>query len=341
MIISRTPLRVSFVGGGTDIPLFYREFGGAVISTAINRFVYVTVTKKFDERLRLSYSLTEEVASTREIAHPLARAVLEKLNIGGGLEITSIADIPSHGTGLGSSSAFCVGLLNALHAYLGRYIGRRELGAEACEVEIDILREPIGKQDQYASACGGLNYIRFNPDETIELTPLTHMRSLVDEIQRGLLTFYTGITRSSSAILAQQQVNMAKDGEHQTSLRRMLQLVEQLKCEFESNNANALGEVLHECWMIKRSLADGITSEAIDDWYKRARKAGAIGGKILGAGGGGFLLLFAPPERHEAIVRALPDLRRVKLGFDRLGTTIIFSEANQYELDQNEIEHCA
>lgn len=182
MIISRTPLRVSFVGGGTDIPVFYRKFGGAVISTAINRFVYVTVTKKFDERLRLSYSKTEDVLSTGEISHPLARAILQKLEIDGGLEITSIADIPSHGTGLGSSSAFCVGLLNALHAYLGRYVGRQELGAEACEVEIDILREPIGKQDQYASACGGLNYIRFNPDETIELIPLTHMRSLVHEI---------------------------------------------------------------------------------------------------------------------------------------------------------------
>ena len=339
MIISRTPLRVSFVGGGTDIPVFYRKFGGAVISTAINRFVYVTVTKKFDERLRLSYSKTEDVLSTGEISHPLARAILQKLEIDGGLEITSIADIPSHGTGLGSSSAFCVGLLNALHAYLGRYVGRQELGAEACEVEIDILREPIGKQDQYASACGGLNYIRFNPDETIELIPLTHMRSLVHEIQRRLLVFYTGVTRSASGILAQQQANMTGNSENEASLRHMLELVEHVRCEFEKNNALALGEVLHECWMIKRRLAKGITSEEIDNWYNRARTAGAIGGKILGAGGGGFLLIFAPPDRHEAVIRALPELRRVKLGFDRIGTAIIFSEPNQYELDQDEVQH--
>jgi len=329
MIISRTPLRMSFVGGGTDMAVFYRRHGGAVISTSINRYVYVTVNAKFDDRLRVSYSRTEDVSSAEEVAHPIVRAVLRKLGIDGGIEITSIADVPSHGAGLGSSSAFCVGLLNALHAYGGRYVERRRLGAEACEIEIDILQEPIGKQDQYASALGGLNYIRFNPDDSVEVLPLTHMRSLAEDVQRSLLTFYTGIGRDASAILECQRRNVEASLANQDSLRRMLVLVEDLKCEFEKGSAASLGEFMHEAWLIKRGLADGVSSVAIDGWYDRARAAGATGGKILGAGGGGFLLLIAPPDRHEAICRALPELRRINLGFERLGSTIVFSESNE------------
>jgi D-glycero-alpha-D-manno-heptose-7-phosphate kinase len=329
MIISRTPLRVSFVGGGTDMAVFYRRYGGAVISTSINRYVYVTVNAKFDNRLRISYSRTEDVASADEVEHPIVRAVLRKLGIGGGIEITSIADVPSHGTGLGSSSAFCVGLLNALHAYGGRYVERRRLGAEACEIEIDVLREPIGKQDQYASALGGLNYIRFNPDDTVEVLPLAHMRSLAEEIRRSLIMFHVGSGRQASAILECQRSNVATDATKQDSLKRMLGLAEDLKREFEMGNAASLGEVLHEAWLIKRGLANGISSEAIDGWYGRARAAGATGGKILGAGGGGFMLLCAPPERHEAICGALSELRRIELGFERLGSTIVFGESGE------------
>jgi D-glycero-alpha-D-manno-heptose-7-phosphate kinase len=329
MIISRTPLRVSFLGGGTDMAVFYRRYGGAVISTSINRYVYVTVNTKFDDRLRISYSRTEDVSSAEEVAHPIVRAVLRKLGIGGGIEITSIADVPSHGAGLGSSSAFCVGLLNALHAHGGRYVERRRLGAEACEIEIDVLGEPIGKQDQYASALGGLNYIRFNPDDSVEVLPLTHMRPLGEEIQRSWLTLYTGIGRDASAILKCQRDNVETGVSQQDSLKRMLGLVEDLKCELERGNAANLGEFLHEAWLIKRGLANGISSEVIDAWYDRARAAGATGGKILGAGGGGFMLLIAPPERHEAICRALPELRRIDLGFERLGSTIVFGEFNE------------
>jgi D-glycero-alpha-D-manno-heptose-7-phosphate kinase len=328
MIISRTPLRVSFVGGGTDMAAFYRRYGGAVISTSINRYVYVTVNTKFDDRLRISYSRTEDVHSAGEVAHPIVRAVLRKLAIGGGVEITSVADVPSHGTGLGSSSAFCVGLLNALHAYGGRYVDRRRLGAEACEIEIDELREPIGKQDQYASALGGLNYFRFNPDDTVEVLPLTHMRALAEEIQRSLITFYTGIGRQASTILQSQRSNVDSGVSQQSSLKQMLVLVEDLKRELENGNAASFGEVLHEAWLLKRSLANGISSESIDGWYDRARAAGATGGKILGAGGGGFMLLSAPPDRHEAICRSLSELRRIELGFERLGSTIVFSEFN-------------
>src|ERR1043165_9190440 len=215
MIISRTPLRASFVGGGTDMAAFYRHHGGAVISTTIDRYVYVTVNRKFDDRLRVSYSRTEEVSAPHELSHPIVRAVLERLGIHGGIEITSVADIPAHGTGLGSSSAFCVGLLNALHAYCGRYVGRHELAAEAAAVEIDMLKEPIGKQDQYASALGGLNYISFNPDDTVEAVSLSHMRSLVDDIQRSLLVLYTGIGRSASSILSVQRANVEQRPEQQ------------------------------------------------------------------------------------------------------------------------------
>jgi D-glycero-alpha-D-manno-heptose-7-phosphate kinase len=326
MIISRTPLRVSFVGGGTDMPEFYRRHGGAVISTSISRYVYVTVSPKFDERLRVSYSRTEDVAGVEEVAHPIVRAVLRKLGIAGGIEITSVADIPSHGTGLGSSSAFCVGLLNALQAYCGRYVERHQLGAQACEIEIDILREPIGKQDQYASALGGINYLRFNADDSVALVPLTHMHTLVQAIHGSLVMLYTGIGRQASAILELQRRAIEDVAAKREALQRMLALVEELRRALERGNAACLGEVMHEAWLIKRGLASGITSEVIDGWYDRARAAGATGGKILGAGGGGFLLLCAPPERHEAICRALPELRRTDLQFERLGNTIVFSD---------------
>ena len=328
MIISRTPLRVSLVGGGTDMAVFYRRYGGAVISTSINRYVYVTVNTKFDDRLRISYSRTEDVSSADDVTHPIVRAVLRKLGIGGGIEITSIADVPAHGSGLGSSSAFCVGLLNALYAYEGHYVERRRLGAEACEIEIDVLREPIGKQDQYASALGGLNYIRFNPDDSVDVLPLTHMRALAEDIRRSLIMFHTGIARGDSDILKCQSSNVDGCGAKRDSLKQMLALVEDLKREFEMGNAAILGEILHEAWLIKRSLAKGISSEAIDGWYHRARAAGAAGGKILGAGGGGFMLLSAPPDRHEAICRALPELRRIGIKFERLGSTIVFSESS-------------
>ena len=192
-----------------------------------------------------------------------------------------------------------------------------------------MLREPIGKQDQYASALGGLNYIRFNPDDTVEVLPLTHMRSLAEDIRRSLIMFHIGSGRQASAILECQRSNVATDATKQNSLKRMLALVEDLKREFEMGNAASLGEVLHEAWLIKRGLATGVSSEAIDGWYDRARAAGAAGGKILGAGGGGFMLLSAPPERHEAICRALSELRRIELGFERLGSTIVFGESDE------------
>jgi D-glycero-alpha-D-manno-heptose-7-phosphate kinase len=328
MIISRTPLRISFVGGGSDLPIYYRSFGGAVISTSINMFVYVTVNRKFDEQLRVSYSKTETVESTAEVEHPIVRTVLQRVGISGGLEITSIADIPSSGSGLGSSSAFTVGLLNAINAYSGVFSGRKELAEAACEVEIDELREPIGKQDQFASALGGFNYLRFNPNDTVDVEPLTHMRPILSRLEASLLMFYMGYRDVSSVVLSQQHDNLEADKARQKTMGRMVELTEFMRKDLEVGNIESFGEILHENWMLKRTLAKGITNGAIDDIYCRARAAGARGGKVLGAGGGGFFLVVAPPERHPGILKVLKDLRPIDLRFESLGTTIVFSETN-------------
>jgi len=328
MIISRTPLRVSFMGGGSDLPVYYRRFGGAVISSSINMFVYITVNRKFDDRLRVSYSRTEMVDCAGQLEHPIVRAILKRAGIGGGLEITSIADIPSSGSGLGSSSAFTVGLLNAINAYSGIFSGRKELAEAACEVEIDDLHEPIGKQDQFACALGGFNCIRFNPDDTVDIQPFTHMRSALARLESSLLMFYLGHRDVASAVLNRQRENLEADKTSQNTMRRMVELAEVMRDELEANNIESFGEILHESWMLKCTMAKGITNGEIDDIYRRARNAGAVGGKVLGAGGGGFFLVTAAPERHARIIAALRDLRPIDFRFESLGSTIVFSEIN-------------
>ena len=324
MIISRTPLRMSFVGGGSDLPVFYRKFGGAVVSTAINQFVYITVNRKFDEKIRVSYSKTEEAKTVDRIKHPLVREGMKMLGIDGGVEITSIADIPARGSGLGSSSSFTVGMLQALHAFSGRHAGAEQLAREACEIEIGRCGEPIGKQDQYAAAYGGLNFIQFNPDESVFVEPIICKRETIEQLQAHTLVFYTGITRSASAILKHQQTALATEKKKQNVTRKMVELAHNLRRELQHNRAASFGEIIHEGWRLKKSLTAGITSDAIDDWYELARKAGAIGGKLLGAGTGGFLMFYAPPDRHEAIARALGKLRRMKFAFEPSGSRIIF-----------------
>jgi D-glycero-alpha-D-manno-heptose-7-phosphate kinase len=324
MIISRTPLRMSFVGGGSDLPAFYRRYGGAVVSTAIDRFVYVTVNKKFDDRIRVSYSKTEEARSADRIKHPLVREGLKMLGIAGGVEITSIADIPSKGSGLGSSSSFTVGLLHALHAHVGRYASAEQLARECCQIEIERCGEPIGKQDQYAAAYGGLNFIQFNPDESVSVEPIICRRETWEQLQASLLVFYTGITRSASAILKTTQRDVGTEKAKQKIMRQMVKLAVDLKSELQKNRISSFGAILHENWELKRSLSAGISTDRIDAWYQRARKAGAVGGKLLGAGSGGFMMFCAPPDRHEAITRALSDLRRTDFRFEPQGSKIIF-----------------
>jgi D-glycero-alpha-D-manno-heptose-7-phosphate kinase len=324
MIISKTPLRMSFVGGGSDLPSFYREFGGAVLSTAIDKHIYITVNKRFDDSYRVSYSRTEEVPSIDEVQHPLARECLKLTACTDGIEVTSIADIPARGTGLGSSSSFVVGLLHALHAYAGRYVSAGQLAEEACRIEIEKCGEPIGKQDQYAAAFGGLNVIRFHPDDHVDVEPVICRPGVLAELQSQFLTFYTGATRSASALLAKQSQDVAADQEKQRCLKRMVALVDDTRHALQAGKLEEFGALLDENWRLKASLTSGISNEQVDRWYRLAREAGAWGGKLLGAGEGGFLLVQAPLDRHEAVKRALADIRHVPLGFERSGSQIIF-----------------
>lgn len=324
MIITKTPLRMSFVGGGSDLPIFYRKFGGAVVSTAIDKFVYITVNKKFDNRIRIAYSRVEEPASVAKIRHPLVRESLKLTGIQGGIEIMSIADIPAKGTGLGSSSSYTVGLLNALYAYQGQFASAERLGREASQIEIERCGEPIGKQDQYAAAYGGFKFIQFHPDDSVSVDPIICKRETLLKLEAGVQVFYTGITRSASSILKVQQDAVAAQKAKQRVLQKMVKLAFTLRDELQRNNADSFGELLHENWELKRSLTAQVSNPQIDDWYNRARKAGAIGGKLLGAGSGGFLMFYTPKERQDAVVRALQDLRLIKFGFEPEGSKIIF-----------------
>jgi D-glycero-alpha-D-manno-heptose-7-phosphate kinase len=323
MIISRTPMRISFVGGGSDLPLHYRRFGGAVVSVAITKYVFITVNQRFDSTIRLSYSKTEEVAEAKDIEHRLVRAAMMRLDVHNGIEITSIADIPSSGSGLGSSSAFTVGLLNALYAYKGAYRSKADLASEACTVEIDLCGQPIGKQDQFGAALGGLNLIRFHPDETVSFEPVIGPPGFVDRFQSSLLLFYTGATRSASQLLQKQIDEMAANRGVTDRVTRMAAMTENFSASVRSGDFRGLGEILHEGWMLKKSIAS-VGSDWIDAMYDRARQAGALGGKILGAGGGGFMLVMADPDRHDAIRAALADYRCIPFRFDWSGSTIIF-----------------
>jgi D-glycero-alpha-D-manno-heptose-7-phosphate kinase len=324
MIISRTPLRISFAGGGSDLPAFYRRYGGAVLSTAIDKYVFVTVNKKFDNGIRVAYSQTEEVDSVDRIQHSLVRASLRHVEIDGGVEITTIADIPSRGTGLGSSSAFTVALLHGLYAVRGAYASAQSLAEQACHIEIDVCGEPIGKQDQYAAAIGGFNLIEFHPNETVTVSPIICQPDTLTRLGDSLLLLYTGITRSASDLLREQSAGMDGDAAKRSSVQRMVELCFHLRNELQANNLTSFGDILHEGWVLKRGLASRISSDAIDTWYETARKHGARGGKILGAGAGGFLLLTAPPDRHQAICHALPQLRPIPFQFERWGSQIIF-----------------
>jgi D-glycero-alpha-D-manno-heptose-7-phosphate kinase len=324
MIISKTPLRMSFVGGGSDLPAFYRNQPGAVLSTTINKYVYVTINKKFDDGIRIGYTKNEEVTSLDKIEHGLVRAALDLVNLRGGIELTTIADIPSKGTGLGSSSSFTVGLLHVLNAYKGVYSSSEMLGATSCKIEIDICKEPIGKQDQYAAAYGGFNLIEFMPNESVVLSPVICNPQTLKTLEANTLLFYTGITRSASSLLKQQSNEISNDVKKQKTIIKMVQLTYDLRDELQKNNLDVFGEILHENWYLKKSLMKEISTTEIDEWYLTGLAAGATGGKILGAGSGGFLMFTAPFDKHAQIKNALSGLRPIDIGFEPLGSRIIF-----------------
>ncbi len=323
MIISKTPFRMSFVGGGSDLPAFYQEEMGAVLSTSIDKYMYLCVNRKFENRIRVSYAKTEEVDRRDQIQHPLVRHAMEVAGVEGQIDISSLADIPSKGSGLGSSSSYTVGLLNALYAYQNRFVPKADLAKQACDIEIHRCGEPIGKQDQYAAAFGGLNLIRFHPDDSVSVDPVICKPEVLQGLEDNTLVFFTGRTRSASAVLAQQSTSI-QEKSNRRLVRRMVQLAFEMKSELESGCLEQVGEMLNENWRLKAQLTSGITDPQIDDWYGKALASGASGGKLLGAGNGGFLMFFAPPSRHNQITEALSGLEKVKFRFDRSGTQVVF-----------------
>lgn len=321
MLITQTPYRVSLAGGGTDLPAFYRAEYGAVFSIAIQKHMYVTVGPRFEPSTRVAYSKTEICDTVQEIQHTIVREALKLTGLGKHLEITTIGDVPA-GTGMGSSSTLTVGLLNALYAYKGQIVNRHRLAEEACHIEIDLLGKPIGRQDQYAAAFGGINYFRFNPNHTVDVEPAPCRPEVIDELEKWMLLFYTEKRRSADDIL-QKQSDQTVD--KMPTLRAMRDLADKMRhAIMDKADMAELAGLLHDGWELKRTVVSGITDPKIDEWYNAGRKAGALGGKLLGAGGGGFLLLMAPPERHNNIREALGRPRELEFKIDRLGSRIIF-----------------
>ncbi|QWD14767.1 GHMP kinase [Polynucleobacter paneuropaeus] len=326
MILSKTPLRMSFVGGGSDLPSFYRNYPGAVLSASIDQYIYLAINRKHDQSIRVNYSKTENVNDVRDIQHPLVREALNLTGIKYGIEIASMADIPSSGSGLGSSSSFTVGLLNALYTYSGNRISKEELAKMACYIEIDKCKEPIGKQDQYAAAFGGLNLIQFYPDESVTVEPVNCEDKTLQEFEDLILVFFTGRTRSASKILIDQSMNMASQTSARILTQRMVQLAHEMKVELEAGNLSCIGQMLDENWRLKTQLSSGISDSEIDSWYEVGMRSGACGGKLLGAGNGGYLLFIAPKDRHEAIKSALKGLKVTPFKLEFSGTKIAFAD---------------
>ncbi len=324
MIISRTPLRISFAGGGSDFPSYYAEKEGAVVSTTINKYIYITVNNSFDDRILVRYSKEEKVNRLDDLENNLVREALRLTKIEKGVDISSTADIPSEGSGLGSSSSYVVGVLNALYAFKGKHASSLRLAKDACKIEIEILKKPIGKQDQYIASYGGFQYIQFNPDGSVYVDPIICLPETKRRLGNKLLLFYTGITRSADIILAKQKHNLIHSSQKRKLTNSLVKLAKEMCRSLRRNKLDTFGEILHENWEIKKKMADGITLPKIDEWYDKARKNGAIGGKILGAGGGGFLLIYAPEKTHKKIIAVLPHLRPMEIKFEPQGSKIIF-----------------
>ena len=323
MIISQTPYRVSFAGGGTDLPSFYEKEMGAVLSVGLNQHMYVTVSPRFKASTRIAYTKTEIADSIDDIQHTIAREALRMTGLGKHLEITTIGDVPS-GTGLGSSSSLAAGMLNALYAYKGQITSPQQLAEQACQIEIDIIGKPIGKQDQYAAAFGSLNFIAFNPDGSVDVEPVPYRPETIKELESRTLLMYTAQQRSADDILIKQSAGTTQVDTFNI-LRQMRDLAVEMKGVISgSGSIDEFARLLNEGWLLKKSLGFGISNGAIDDWYEAAMKAGAQGGKLLGAGGGGFLMLVAPPEKHQAIRDALGNPREIPFEIDRRGSRVIF-----------------
>ncbi len=324
MIITRTPFRISFFGGGTDYPAWYKENQGAVLASSINKYCYIScryLPPFFEHKSRIVYSKTEHINEHSEIDHPSVRECLKYLNLHKGIEIHHDADVPAR-TGMGSSSAFTVGLLNALYALQGKMRTKRQLCLEAIHVEQDLIKENVGSQDQTTTAFGGFNHIKFQGEHDIQVFPLTLSKARLGGLQNNLLLFFTGLSRTASHIAEEQIKNIPQK---KRELQIMLQIVDEaMHILVNESGIEEFGKLLHESWELKKTLSQQITNNVIDEIYNVARKSGAIGGKLLGAGGGGFLLLFAEPHYHEEIKKKLSSFLHVPFAFENLGSQVIF-----------------
>ena len=323
MIIVKTPMRVSFCGGGSDLPVFYKKHGGVVLSAGLSRYIYLSIHPFFyPDKLICKYSKNELVSAPSELVHPIFRVLLEQFGLNG-VEIVSTADVPS-GTGLGSSSSFTVALLHTLYAYTGKYVSAAKLAAEASYTEIKLLGEPIGKQDHYAAAYGGLNVYRFNKDDSVTVEPVILSPEAMERLEYNLLMFYTGDLRSASEILSEQSGSVTTDSMKEQAQLEICRLADELHKELINDNIDAIGSIMHVGWEQKRKLAYGISNPLIDDAYEKAMAAGAMGGKLLGAGGGGFLLFYVPEHRRNTVKNALAHLKYMQFGFSRNGSSVIY-----------------
>ena len=321
MIIVQTPLRVSFFGGGTDFPTFYNSEGGGVLTSTIDKYIFVTIKQRFDPKLRIGYTQTEMVNCVEEIQHELIREALRKTGIAQGVEVTTMGDIPS-ASGLGSSSTVTVGSLHAMYTYLGEIVTNDRLAREACEIEIDILKKPIGIQDQYIAALGGLRFFEFTREGQVLNRKIELDTALKRKLNENLLLFFTGVTRRADSVLTEQKANI---NSRLSILREMKQIAYTALGALEAGELDTIGRLLHESWQLKKQMASKISNNSLDEMYDAARRAGAFGGKITGAGGGGFLLLYCPNERQEAVREALKHLQEFPVQLERYGTKVIFN----------------
>lgn len=320
MIISQTPLRISFLGGNTDFPEFYKKHGGCVLTSAIDKFVYCTIHKRFDDKIYISWSKKEIVDDVSQIEHELVREAMKKVGVSRGLEISFYADVPSEGSGLGSSSSVTVGVLNALHQYKGDVVGAGQLAQEACDIELGILKKPIGVQDQYIAAYGGFRFFKFSQEITNEKIILSE--GLMEDFDSSLMLFYTGVTRKSSQILTEVKHNLALKTE---ILLKNKQMTHEAYEALLKGDVERIGELLDAYWQLKKQMGSGVTNNEIELMYAKAKKAGAIGGKIAGAGGGGFMILMVPSNRRKNVREALSDYREMPFRLESDGSKIIFN----------------
>jgi D-glycero-alpha-D-manno-heptose-7-phosphate kinase len=322
MIITQTPLRVGLVGGGTDLPSYYRQHGGRVLNAAIDKYVYVIVKQRFDDDIYINYSRKEIVSQVEDVEHDLVREALHMAGVRGGVEVTTLADIPSAGSGLGSSSSVTVGLLHALFAYQGRQVSAEELADRACTIEIDRCGKPIGKQDQYAAAYGGICDLRFGPGDSVHAEQICLPHAEHRRFQDRLMLFYTGITRSADTILGEQKSNVP---DRLSQLHRLRDLAGEAVTGLRGGDPDAVGSALGASWEAKKQLAQGVSNSALDEAVTAAMAAGATGAKITGAGGGGFVLVVCPVEHQHAVRQALSPMKDLPIAIDPYGSRVIFN----------------